>query len=94
MGLLMGNIDWKKLKDLDISKNLFGEVAAIRLGEILLDPRCNIRYLSLENCKLKNSVMELLCNKLMNNKSILHLNLAKNSIEDMSAILVSKIIGG
>ena len=82
---ILQKIDVNHIKDLCLSDNKLGQKSIRKIAEILINSQSNLRHLSLEKVNLNDSAGILIFEALAYNTSITRLNLAKNSLTEVSS---------
>ena len=80
------------MNDLDLSDNKIGEKGVIMLKEGLERFGCRIRYLNLENNRLGDVCIGMICLGLERNSSVRKLILARNLITDKGCKVISELM--
>jgi hypothetical protein len=78
--------------EIDLSNNFIGMHCILHLCEMVTHPEATLCILKLENDRLGDTLVRALCEALLQNASLIELNLAKNSISEVGGISVAKYI--
>lgn len=82
----------KKLKKISLAENKIGSQSILELIFILNGPNCKLRFLDLESISISDKAIAGLCRCLDSNKTLSHLNLAKNGLGFFSACALKNML--
>lgn len=78
--------------EIDLSNNLVGLHCILQLCSMVTHPDATLCILKLEGNRLGDTLAKALCEALLENTSLIELNLARNSISEIGSLAISKVI--
>lgn len=90
--VILSNLENKKTKNLVMADNKLGEESIVKLIELISSVNNTMRNLNLENTKLSDGPIILLCQSLSENNVLVRLILAKNNFGDPSTKAISEML--